>query len=456
MEWRIPTAHINYAALGPDPRHIRVSPQGAMEHFENTRKCTSNAVFEDPQQTSIEQLPNEVLAQIFYWVILYDDGTDNDPGACRCDDDGLDMHLMLSLVCSRWNAVTSSTPELWTGICNEDSLECTKLFLERSKSFPLDIRCHWRNQGRIASFMNLVLPHIGRWRSFWSSSQYFSGKLDQYFTQYSAPILESFSLNTPYVGSSATDIGRTQWISQNLFKKSAPLLKHLEIETDTISWSDPVIRGMSSLGVMDYGENEETSFWRYNCLLSGNQSLESLSIRRRPHPLEYAHARIPPICPHEIGPHANLRNAKLVGHTLSLALGAVSSIPSPLHPHPSIEILHCNVGQWVANARSDKFIHQPDSLLSKVMSSVTRFDIRNHVSVCLVEGFNENESGKTRVFLMAVDERLPPCSWLINALFPLTTDFSQLRALQLQATAASPGIDAITERLEGLPNLEDF
>ncbi|KAJ3998312.1 hypothetical protein F5050DRAFT_1745313 [Lentinula boryana] len=133
----------------------------------------------------IHSLPNEILCQIFLFVVS------RNPGEYSVSE------LELSYVCSRWNAVALSLPSLWSSICvlaHEDSeseavRRLTELYLGRSGTGPLDLFLHIREA---SSLMDLLCTQAYRWRRFHLVTKAHRNFLDLGFTELSS--LESLSL----------------------------------------------------------------------------------------------------------------------------------------------------------------------------------------------------------------------------------------------------------------------
>ncbi|KAJ3987670.1 hypothetical protein F5890DRAFT_739607 [Lentinula detonsa] len=133
----------------------------------------------------IYSLPNEILCQIFLFVVS------RNPGEYSVSE------LQLSYVCSRWNAVALSLPSLWSSICvlaHEDSeseavRRLTELYLGRSGTEPLDLFLHIREA---SSLMELLCTQAYRWRHFHLVTKAHRNFLDLGFAELSS--LESLSI----------------------------------------------------------------------------------------------------------------------------------------------------------------------------------------------------------------------------------------------------------------------
>ncbi|EIN09054.1 hypothetical protein PUNSTDRAFT_134229 [Punctularia strigosozonata HHB-11173 SS5] len=101
----------------------------------------------------VNQLPPEVLSLILRYVM---------PDLPR---DGLlpDEDLAFTGVCRYWRQVALDTPEIWSGIPNDVSLEMIQMFLARSKNAPATIFVG-PNTDYAPAVISMVLPHIGHTR----------------------------------------------------------------------------------------------------------------------------------------------------------------------------------------------------------------------------------------------------------------------------------------------------
>ncbi|KAF8827273.1 hypothetical protein HHX47_DHR5001102 [Lentinula edodes] len=110
----------------------------------------------DPQ-AGIQALPNEILCQIFLFVVS------RAPGEYSASE------FELSYVCSRWRAVALSLYQLWSSICilahedpeSEGVRHLTELSLERSVNSPLDLFLNLRED---SSVMHMLYAQAHRWR----------------------------------------------------------------------------------------------------------------------------------------------------------------------------------------------------------------------------------------------------------------------------------------------------
>ena len=135
----------------------------------------------------INRIPYEVLSIIpDYWA---DEDTEDE------FDDPASKHLItLTHVCHDWRELFISRPSLWTRLdCT--NIEKTRVYIERSKSFPLKLYLREEPYGYYKSFSNdaflLTIPYLGRLGSLSlvGSDESFVELVEQHFNQ-PAPLLE--------------------------------------------------------------------------------------------------------------------------------------------------------------------------------------------------------------------------------------------------------------------------
>ncbi|KAI0029165.1 hypothetical protein K488DRAFT_10507, partial [Vararia minispora EC-137] len=137
-----------------------------------------------PGLTPINALPNEVLADIFVLGadMQAEEPIDLDPDArsdAGADEDAeVDFEVLVSHVCQRWRAVALGTPALWNCVSFSEGppFERSRTYIERSREAPLTITIDCTVQPRqtdgrvlpedLPAIRDLILPHVGRWRSF--------------------------------------------------------------------------------------------------------------------------------------------------------------------------------------------------------------------------------------------------------------------------------------------------
>ncbi|KAJ4486491.1 hypothetical protein C8R41DRAFT_982166 [Lentinula lateritia] len=139
----------------------------------------------DPQ-AGIHALPNEILCQIFIFVVT------RAPGEYSASE------LDLSFVCSRWRAVALSLCQLWSSICilahedpeSEGVRHLTELSLERSGNSPLDLFLNLRKD---SSVMHMLYAQAHRWRHVHIITTVYHDLEDRGVKEF--PLLESLSLS---------------------------------------------------------------------------------------------------------------------------------------------------------------------------------------------------------------------------------------------------------------------
>jgi hypothetical protein len=121
---------------------------------------------------SISALPNEILGLVFE--------RGRPQRRRRHSKTGLPFEVDISHVSRRWRDVAISLPNLWTNIhiFADYSSAWVPMYLERSKSCPLDLRINFwdadvrlgddsrAREAMVISVLSLILPHTERWGAF--------------------------------------------------------------------------------------------------------------------------------------------------------------------------------------------------------------------------------------------------------------------------------------------------
>lgn len=174
--------------------------------------------------------------------------------------------LLLTFVCHRWRAVFLDYTPFWTKINATGDVERTRLYLERSKSSPIDLKIsHYLYQDiQRRTITSLLSHHTHRIKGLSVGSQYAEDVIQHLGSPF--PILERLDLlpssyNPPMISLSPV----------------APRIKTLRVSQSTLDWRSPLFKDLSSL--------ELSSAFRFRpCLhqfldvLEACPSLESLCL----------------------------------------------------------------------------------------------------------------------------------------------------------------------------------
>ncbi|KAG8948994.1 hypothetical protein FRC03_000498 [Tulasnella sp. 419] len=207
--------------------------------------------------SSILQCPDEILALIFEYLL----------------SSSTESHQLedLSFVCSRWYWVVESTPVLWSYlyIDNQSQYRQIQKSLAKSQAIPLTINMY-RDPNRV---LDMLFDHIPRWK--WI-------KFHEYFGSHSfnldrlgekpAPLLREFVMERDY---------HMTFLPTNLFRGYAPLLRHLRIPKQILSWDSPILSGLTSLEIYAWNGRDIPSADQYIRLIKSSPELAKLIIHGR-------------------------------------------------------------------------------------------------------------------------------------------------------------------------------
>ena len=202
----------------------------------------------------VNQLPFEVIGEIFLWCIQLDE---NDTHRRRRDF--VSSLSVITEVCNLWRAIALSMPVLWSRIVvyspHPRHIVMTSLFLERSRSHPLSIKIKhvYKPPGKYCDYMlaqhpeehsltndifDLLVPHLHRWQDL---TLWFRGNrqpptlMSLCSTVQPAPLLETVILGLgSWDPEHADNLGRTLC--------SYPSVRHLRwpsipFSADTTLWN---------------------------------------------------------------------------------------------------------------------------------------------------------------------------------------------------------------------------
>ena len=176
----------------------------------------------------INQLPFEVIGEIFLWYIQLDE---ND---FHRRHDYVSSLSVVTEVCNLWRTIARSLPVLWSRIviCSPHPrhIVMTRLFLERSRSHPLSIKIQhvYKPTGRRWDYMlaqcpeehtftndifYLLVPHLHRWKNLtlqFRGNRQPPALMSLCLTAQPAPLLETLDLDVEsWDAEHADNLGRT-------------------------------------------------------------------------------------------------------------------------------------------------------------------------------------------------------------------------------------------------------
>jgi hypothetical protein len=186
----------------------------------------------------VSLLPNEILSAIF------------EAGYCQPSCNwGPPFEISVSQVTAHWREVALSTPQLWTRIhflMDQDHIEETKTYLQRSKALPLDLHLKMKrleDDDGIFTCCSLINEHVGRWLRIKVYSDW-RRDLDCFLMHLpiSAPILRHIQIQLKY------DYQRTETEKiQPIFFAGAPSLTTILLSGVALRSCLPTMAAVTSL-----------------------------------------------------------------------------------------------------------------------------------------------------------------------------------------------------------------
>lgn len=218
-------------------------------------------------------LPTEILCQIF-------EDTQDASRMHRASRHPC-VEVIISHVCRGWRSVALSFPPLWStfrhdSICDQTHRQLGSrldVYLDRSGSHLLDLYFHFgystRSTGSFKSMLENTLPHVARWRRFFSISNDAEPRLDfsDRLSRLEAPNLEYLSLGP------AT-------LHPGTFLRDTPKLCYLRMDTPCPSQYFPLLSNITMLRIERHSDSGRSRLGSWNDFLEilALPSLSSLSI----------------------------------------------------------------------------------------------------------------------------------------------------------------------------------
>ncbi|KAG8921606.1 hypothetical protein FRC03_012683 [Tulasnella sp. 419] len=236
--------------------------------------------------SSFRKLSKEIALEIF--ITFYEDVI---PQA-DSNRNVRNMMQALRLVCSSWNRLIESTPQLWTFVQLGDPFSATTppftrqvdLDLSRSHNARLDLLIRYpysigdrsrRWEELVRTMDQSLLPQIGRWRSCTFKFPEISIVRHLAGFEKAAPIIERF------IAYSYRNTTPSSFPVVNLFDNDAPRLRHLEVRDLAINWNSPILTNLVILRILAWDGLKTPSPEQYCRLLEMCPRLEELRIHGR-------------------------------------------------------------------------------------------------------------------------------------------------------------------------------
>lgn len=214
-----------------------------------------------------DTVPNEIISIILEHGYL-------------CTRNGLpdrSFRALASNLSRRFREVTLQTPSLWASVHPSpanafDEIDFLPTYLERSKSYPLDIRlnCFWAHD-LTEQFMGILMPHSMRWRRL--SLSIVNPHALKFLEHVAVPCLNllaiSFYSNQQRVA-----------LPSPIFKNDLPQLQYLSLRNVDFVNIDFTLRNIKTLEIRGYGI--WPNFYRLNEMIGQSTNLQYLSLHAKP------------------------------------------------------------------------------------------------------------------------------------------------------------------------------
>ncbi|KAG9224438.1 hypothetical protein CCMSSC00406_0007631 [Pleurotus cornucopiae] len=224
----------------------------------------------------INTLPRELLTDIFEYAVSprpseWDTLWQSTPVLYRT--------LSLALVCLEWHAIVISTPSLWTIINGHPTPSTLRrawnLSSESNTPLCIGLNPFWKSPRERQEYHEAVRDLCTQiHRIAFLDVHIHADDLAFFFDHFSelgdAPVLEYFRVKPSYP--------TTYLIPESIFGgKPLPLLRYIELEFCTISWSSPLLQG-PNLSTLKLGYQPHLSYTLMLDVFQSMQALEVLSL----------------------------------------------------------------------------------------------------------------------------------------------------------------------------------
>ena len=234
------------------------------------------------ENAPISSLPDEILAMIFEEGRIYPFSGRN--SGAIADDIGVYIvspafELVVSQVSRRWRNAAINCPSLWTNIIitSWHPSQCLLMYLERSKSSPIDLRLFFHREFDLSDdihdaldakhILSSIIPHIHRCRhiDIVNREAYIYATLSR-FRDSSAPLLESMSIIRTYIDHEDDNnfdddddddddndddlhLVASYPRPKTIFSGGAPRLSHLRLDSTGLSCCWPPLDALTTLHI---------------------------------------------------------------------------------------------------------------------------------------------------------------------------------------------------------------
>ncbi|KAG8966636.1 hypothetical protein FRC03_011583 [Tulasnella sp. 419] len=176
----------------------------------------------------------------------------------------------IAMVCNHWYDMVVSTPQLWSYLDGKQNIETTSLRLRRSGASPLHIFCPHIYESHRQRFMEVIIPHAYRWKSFIAIGLYPKLFENVDIQLYSTPLLEQLVLPT-------YDPVRGQ-LPDGILERS-PNLRELHIGALHYPPGLSTLSGLTNLSVGTGDTTQGISMQQWEQLFSACPKLQTIFLR---------------------------------------------------------------------------------------------------------------------------------------------------------------------------------
>uniref|UniRef100_A0A0W0F8F1 F-box domain-containing protein n=1 Tax=Moniliophthora roreri TaxID=221103 RepID=A0A0W0F8F1_MONRR len=268
-----------------------MSPPKSRSRYMSTLFPSTNST---PLSLLLPKLPDEILSMIFSHATH----TRDDPLSA------VSTPLIISHVCTKWRKVALSAGSLWTKLAvfspeiHASQLIRISTWLTRSKSYPLEVLLDFRYDewdwdeyshpftGEMMKVvLELLLPHVGRWRTFemlvdtWEPIHTF---LVQTSGVKEVPMLQSVALSRI----NAYFVTKGQTFQPDDLKKPVPLfggcalgsLRDAALSGVHVDWTTSYLRNLLNLSFKFHAADVMPSLKEFQNILAACPELQSLTV----------------------------------------------------------------------------------------------------------------------------------------------------------------------------------
>lgn len=245
------------------------------------------------KRRNVNRLPREILSYIFLYSTH---SSDNSPHLRML------MPLWLSHVCSQWRTISVSTAQLWTTLSSQSAVTSTSrqrtvVFLERSKTCPLDLYLDFRDPSwcwaeddhifsprDMSNILDLLLPVVSRWQvvtlltDTWAPIHLFLSRTSSIAAPSMLREISLFRCNAYFVRRGQPFLPFALREPVRLFDGRLTGLRHVTLAGVHVDWSRSSLCNLRSLELKYHAYDVTPSLVELLTILRDCRSLERLAL----------------------------------------------------------------------------------------------------------------------------------------------------------------------------------